>query len=195
MGINLWYFSVKEDEMSLDYSDLNPDPWLSCRDWVTTWDGSVTEIFVLDFSSSKLSMIIDEISQRGEILEFMELHECEKFIRANTLSEAANRLVAGETQQLHFIAQVAGVRLQIYLENWHTELFSLELVFWADKVFPESQNEDHHRERFRQLIQLSLDLCQRVNGRKIILTGEWNTDPHELELAEYESAGDVIWEQ
>jgi hypothetical protein len=150
---------------------------------------------VLDFSQSKLHPLINEIEKRGEIIEFTELYKGSEFVESKTLREAADRLAAGETLQIQILARVESVRFDIYIERWRSELFSLELVFWADYVFPKSQSEDANRDCFRRIVQFSLDLCQIVNGRKIILTGEWNGNPYELEASEHQLVKHIVWER
>jgi hypothetical protein len=157
------------------------DHWDTCAPWLTESHGAAGEIFIYDLKGEAAPALADKLKDGIGPEGVRELLRDDARDGQGGLNASLGRLLTDEIYAVNFYLRAAGTIFQAQVIHGPQGGFCLELVFWPDAEFPAGQPETFKRERLKELIAYAQDLCAAGDGRKVIVTGEWNRDPYLLE--------------
>lgn len=164
---------------------LSPDLWPACRSWLLPYDGSASELFILDLATACATAVADCVETRCRLIRRGEDADPESL----QLDVSLSRLANAEVAHIAAVASYFGRPVQLYFDRRSEGRFDLEIVFWSDIMFPESASESEREQTFHDLVQFAMEICAQGDGRAVLIGPEWNGDPRPFES----SPANVIW--
>jgi len=185
---------VNTKNQELSYSLLTPDPWPACSEWITRWADAPVDLMLLDVPQSSISVVADVLSEVAALEGFSETPTTPGLHSSNTSREALLRLLRRELSDIVFNMAVGDQNLAVSVFEPDPECYVMEMVLWPDMLFPADKSAAEHRKTFEQIIQFALDLCSRLQARKIVLSEDWDGAPLEVDTPKNKGRKIVIWQ-
>ncbi len=157
--------------------------WEEARFLLEEYDGTVSELFVIDLPISHLDRIVTTLATLPD-LEILSSGDAkiEEPVRFDDKWEKRLRLHPDQAIE-HSLRSASGTarHLQIYVFiDPANDCIELEFVFWNDLTFPKSVSEPELRARLENLLKLARECRKDVPGSRCVLSGEHNGDPRDL---------------
>ena len=151
--------------------------WEKCKDWITEFDGAVTEVFLADvqcdiFQSAifKLSSMFHNFSTR---LTWWDEVPDEQTENQLTLKQRLHKLIYREVANMDvlYIDKFPDFDFHVHIivDMNDKNLVDLDVIWWSDEVFPEGVNE---KERFFSIASHFIDLQNLFQSECLYLAPE-----------------------
>lgn len=147
------------------------------------YDGTATELFVIDLPMSQLSVVVSTLATLHD-LELLTIGEEAVDPPVPFTSQEELLLQFSDekaTTQLLRSANGTPHHLQVYLfTDPKADSLDVEFVLWNDLTFPKHLDDSELRARLETLVRLATDCRAGVPDAACILSIEHNGDPREL---------------
>jgi hypothetical protein len=167
--------------------------WEKAKDLVLYWDGSATELFILNVPLEKLSVVLNrikEFSQNPTVLT-VDYWTLENELTLD--NETTNRILQTSSQySQHVIRGNFSEQETCVYYLWidtDEKLIDVEMVFWNDTSFPSERTEQEHKATLAKYIEVANYIKVLGENSTCVLSGEWNGNHKELLEKEWA----VIW--
>lgn len=152
--------------------------WKECRSWITKFDGSPNETYLLPVAMYVLPQALQALSLQTENFRVSVISTEARFISLDELPENLDRLQQKEIEELNanFTVRLASFDLDIHMIVYLLEpsRVALELDWWADQVF--SEDSDPFNE-FQSLIRYFVSLQDLFHSPHLYLSPETGEKP------------------
>ena len=151
--------------------------WNGCKDWITRFEGSPTEAFLMDVSVQALMPALQGIAQQTENFRISTISGAQPdqatFISLDSLQENIDLLQRGDLAELNINY---AVRSEAFDLDIHSVLYlldkqraALEFIWWADQVFSE---ETDNYQQFKALMMYFIELQNLFQARTLLVSPE-----------------------
>ncbi len=156
--------------------------WKESKSWLTTFDGSPSETYLMNIPADKLAPGMQALSSQVENLRISviggEKHDRPEFISLEALPGALAKLQANEIDELsaNYAFRSPDFDLDVHMIIYLLKegLLALELVWWRDQVFSE---ETDNLEQFSHLARYFVSLQELFAAQKVFISPESTLNP------------------
>lgn len=162
-------------------NDRTRPTWRDVRHLLAEYDGSASEIFILDLPNRHLTTVIQTIAElpSPQISMFRSIGlEQPEPLDAQWLQRLG---VPPEKLSQDAFVSAYGTERHLQIDLWHkSEYMEINLVFWNDLTFPPQLTTDELGRRLDRLVDFAEACRAGCPGSICILYGERYGDPREL---------------
>lgn len=151
--------------------------WNQCKDWITRFEGSPTEAFLMDIPLDALSPALQTIAQQTEGFRISTIsarqHDLAEFISLDSLQKNIELLQSGELAELNVNYAVRSEAFELDIHSvlylLEKQKFVLELIWWTDQVFSE---ETDNYQQFKALMVYFINLQNLFQAKTLLVSPE-----------------------
>ncbi len=152
--------------------------WKECRSWITKFDGSPNETYLLPVAIDILPPAFQTLSRQTEDFRVSAISKEARFVPLDELPENLDRLQKKEVDELNanFTVRLSAFDLDIHMIVYLLEpsKAALELDWWGDQVFLEDGDPF---DQYKILIPYFISLQELFNSPHLYLSPETGEKP------------------
>ncbi len=156
--------------------------WTHCRDWVSIYDGMVTETYFLDIHGSNLISTLAAIQDSSISFSLAPEWREEEWATDLSIEDVVRKTHSPDytSFEVDYVTSEPGFDLTIRLliDRAEPGLFDADAVWCSDRVFPSGIDI---QKRFRDLLRYFLGLQESFKSSRVFIAPENCEDPREAQ--------------
>jgi len=156
--------------------------WNEARPLLLPYEGSASQLYVLDVPVSDCGAVVDLFGGFVERLELVALNSYWDEPRPLTGELRRELLSHTDKSTIHQLQGFHGERENVSLYLWldsESRTFDAEVVFWSDQLFPQPDDDSACVQTFQQYIDLAERIRALSPGSECVLSASEAGDPRE----------------